>query len=726
MDVDLGKRVSHIQICGLPARSVDGPTTRLSSERRPIVSNNARPTEDFRNIALVGQTGSGKTLLAERLLFSTGTISRMGSIEGGSTFSDWSDEERHHQHSLRTTMLHFEHEGHMVNLIDTPGLADFAGHAISVFPAVETVAVVIDAHSGVEPMTRRMMKIAKQRNLPRMIIVNKIDDPTCDLEMLTEQIRGSFGAECLPINLPTKDKSDTVSVFDDEGEGQTLFSSEEDAHQAIIEQIVEIQDDLMDKYLEDGDESNITKQQLHDVFEQALREGHLVPICYCSAKSGAGIDSMLHIFASLLPNPLEGNPRPFLKRADDDGEEISFAADEQADSSVIAHIFKVTTDPFVGKLGVFRVHQGTIKSKSKILIGDQKKPLRIGHLLKRQGKESVEVDSLGPGDIGAIGKIDEVHFDAVLHEGHDLDSVYLKALPLPKPMYGLAIELKNHADETKFSTALHKILAEDPCLKLERIKATKQTVLRGLGELHLRIIIERLKDQYGLELLTEVPKVAYRESITGMAEASYRHKKQSGGSGQFGEVHLRVSPLPTDHEDGFEFVNATVGGSIPRQFMPAIEKGIRLALEHGAVAGYPMSGVKIEVFDGKFHAVDSKEIAFITAGKKAFIEAVTKAKPVLLEPIVHLEVTVPSDKMGDIAGDLSTKRGRVQDTQMLPGGMCTVVAQAPLSELQNFSTELKSITGGAGSYTMDFSHEENTPAHIQQEVIAAFAGHDDE
>lgn len=650
----------------------------------------------------------------------------MGSIEEGNTFSDWSDEERQHQHSLRTTMLHFEHEGHMVNLIDTPGLADFAGHAISVFPAVETVAVVVDAHKGIEPMTRRMMKIAKDRNLPRMIIVNKIDDPVCDLEMLTAQLQEAFGSECLPINLPTPDKSDTISVFDDEGDGETLFSSESEAHQAIIEQIVEVQDDLMDKYLEDGDESNISKQALHDVFEKALRQAHLVPICYCSAKTGAGVNPMLHLFASILPNPLEGNPRPFLKRDEEGGEEVAFTADEKPDSPVIAHIFKVTTDPFVGKLGVFRVHQGTIKSKSEILIGDQKKPIRIGHLLKRQGKESHEVDALGPGDIGAIGKVDEVHFDAVLHEGHDLDSVHLKPLPLPKPMYGLAIELKNHADETKFSAALHKVLAEDPCLRLERIAATGQTVLRGLGELHLRIVLERLHAQQGLEILTDTPRVAYRESISGNAEASYRHKKQSGGSGQFGEVHLRVSPLPADHEEGFEFVNSTVGGSIPRQFMPAIEKGIRLALEHGAVAGYPMSGVKVEVFDGKYHAVDSKEIAFITAGKKAFIEAVTKAKPVLLEPIVHLEVTVPSDRMGDIAGDLSTKRGRVQDTLMLPGDMCTVVAQAPLSELQNFSNELKSITGGSGSYTMDFSHEENTPPHIQQEVIEAFAGHDDD
>lgn len=685
-----------------------------------------RSPADIRNIALVGQTGSGKTLLAERLLFSTGTIDRMGSIEDGSTFSDWSDEEKHHKHSLRTSMLHFDHEGHMVNMIDTPGLADFSGMAISVFPAVETVCVVIDAHDGIAPMTRRMMKIAKDRNLPRMIIVNKIDDAQADLESLVEQIKEEFGSECLPINLPTADRSGAISVFDDEGEGETLFSSEADAHQTIVEQVVEMQDDLMDRYLEDGDESNITKQQLHDVFEKALRESHLVPIAFCSAKTGAGIEQLLHVIASLLPNPLEGNPRPFLKRDETGGDEIEFHAEANPSKPVLAHVFKCTTDSFVGKIGVFRVHQGTLKSKSEVIIGDAKKPVRIGHLLKRQGKQSHEVDELGPGDIGAIGKIDEVHFDAVLHEGHDLDSVHLKPLPLPKPMYGLAIELKNHADETKFSTAIHKLTAEDPSLVIERIAATKQTVMRGLGELHLRVVMERLKDNMGIELITEVPKVAYKETITAKAEGHHRHKKQSGGAGQFGEVYLRVEPLPADHETGFEFVNATVGGSVPRQFMPAIEKGVRQALEHGAIAGYPMHGIKVEVYDGKHHDVDSKEIAFMTAGKKAFIDAVQKAKPVLLEPIVELQVTVPADRMGDIAGDLSTKRGRVQDTRMLPGDLCTVVAQAPASELQNFSTELKSITGGSGTYTMDYSHDENTPPHIQQEVISAFAGHGDD
>lgn len=682
--------------------------------------------EDIRNLCLVGQASSGKTTLAERLLFTKGVIQRMGTVEDGNTVSDFTEEEKHHKHSLRPSMLHFDHEGHMVNMIDAPGMPDFLAHAISVFPAVETVCVVIDAARGIDTVTRRMMSVAAERNLPRMIIINKIDDGNADIESLVEALREEFGAVCLPINLPTPDRTDVVGVFDPVVKGPTLFSSAEDAHQQIVEQIVEMQDELLNQYLEEGDDANLDKAKLHDAFEAALREAHLIPICFVSAKTGAGVDSLLHIFASLLPNPLEGNPRPFMKRDSDEGEEYEFHAEPMIDRPLIANIFKITTDPFVGKLGVFRVHQGSIRAKTEVLIGHNKKAVRIGHLLKRQGKESHEVEAIGPGDIGAVSKIEEVFYDAVLHTGHELDSLHLRPLPLPKPMFGLAIELKNHADESKFSGAMAKLLAEDPSLRMERIAATKQTVLRGLGELHLRIVIERMKEHFGIELVTSPPKIAYKETITAKADGHHRHKKQTGGAGQFGEVYLRVEPLPHDHESGFEFVNATVGGSIPKQYMPAIEKGIRSTLSDGAVAGYPFTGVRVEVYDGKYHAVDSKEIAFITAGRKAFIDAVHKAKPVLLEPIVTLEVTCPSQYMGDIAGDLSTKRGRVQDTRVLAGGMCCVVAQAPLGELQNYSNELKSITGGSGSYTMDYSHDENTPAHIQQEVIAAFAGHKDE
>lgn len=692
----------------------------------------ARSPEEIRNVALVGQGGSGKTTLTERLLFSSGVIQRMGTVEDENTVSDFTEEEHHHHHSLGLSMTHFEAESRLsgrsvlVNMLDTPGMTDFLGHAIAALPAVDTVAVVIDPAKGIGTITRRMFQIAKGRNLPRCIIVDKIDESGIDLAATVEQIREQLGTECLPINLPAGDS--VVNVFEHEhAEGASPdFSSVEEAHQQILEQVVEINDELTETYFEGGE---LDPKKLHEAFEECLRQGHLVPICFCSAKTGVGIDDLTHVIADYLPSPLEGNPRHFLNE-DDDGNETPYTYEPDPEKPLLAHIFKVKADAHFGKLGVFRVHQGTIKAKDEVFIGANKKAVRIAHLYKRQGSKSVEVEALGPGDIGAIAKVDDVHFGSVLHGDHDADRVHLEKLPMPKPMFGLAIELKNHKDESKFAPATHKMMEEDPCLIIERVEATGETVMRGLGELHLRVVREKLHEQYGIEIETAPPKVAYKETITASAEAMHRHKKQSGGSGEFGEVHLRVAPMEIDprlgDEPTFEFVNATVGGSIPKQFMPAIEKGVREVLRTGAFAGYPLTGVRVEVFDGKHHAVDSKEVAFIKAGKRAFIEAIQKARPALLEPFVHLEVTAPSSSMGDITGDLSTKRGRVQDTDMLGADIVIVKAEAPLSELQNYSTMLKSMTGGAGSYTMDFSHTEQTPPNVQQEVMAAFAGHGEE
>jgi len=701
----------------------------VANASQASAASGVRNVKDIRNIAIAGHAGVGKTLLTERLLLESGEIGRMGAVEDGTTVSDWTEEEKHHQHSLRSSVLHLEHEGHWVNFIDTPGRADFLGHAIAAFPAVETVAIMIDATKGVQSATRRLMKVAKDRNLPRMIIVNKIDAPEADCEAVTQQIQEVFGSICLPINLPTPDASKVVNVLEHDGSDDAgdaaLFSSVSDAHEKIVEQIIEVQDELMTTYLDKGEEG-LKPGAVHDALEQALREAHLVPICYCSAKEGAGCRDLLHVFASLLPDPLEGNPRPFMIREREEGDETVYHAQADPSKPVIAHVFKVASDKHLGKMGVFRVHQGVVRTKMELHLDDQKKAVRVGHLVKRQGKEHVEVEALGPGDIGAVTKLEDIHFDGVLHEGHELDSLHLKPLPMPKPVFGLAIELKNRADESKFSAAMHKLLAEDPCLKLERIAATKQTVLRGLGEMHLNAVMERLKDASGIELVTSPPRIAYKETISKKAEASHRHKKQTGGAGQFGEVHLRVEPLPADHETGFEFVNATVGGSIPRQFMPAIEKGVRLALADGAFAGYPMTGVRVEVFDGKHHPVDSKEIAFITAGKRAFIEAVKKAGPRLLEPYAHVEITGPASALGDLTGEIAGKRGRIIDTEMIGSETVVLKAEAPLGELQNLSTELRSLTGGAASYTLEHSHEEPCPPHVQQEVIAAYNPHEED
>jgi len=680
-----------------------------------------RAPAEIRNIAIVGQGGSGKTTLVEHLLFAAKATTRLGSVEEGNTVSDFTEEEKQHKHSLTSAVVHFDFHGHHVNLIDTPGLTDFLGHAIASMPAAETAAIVIDPQRGIDSTTRRLMAVAAERNLARMIVINKIDAADADLERLVTQIRETFGSVCLPINLPTKGGKDVVNVFDHDGTdaaGDAAdFSSVSEAHTAIIEQAVEVDEELMGVYLEQG--QNLRPEQVHDAFEKALGEGHLVPICFVSAKTGAGVEDLLHIFADLCPSPLEVSPSEFEVR-EADGTEREFHPEPDPGGKVVAHVFKVTADPFVGKLAFFRVHSGTVRTKQDLLIDDQKKPLRIGHLFKPQGKEMVEVQEVGAGDIGVLSKIEEARFNGVLHDSHDLDSLHLIPLPLPKPMYGLAVELKNHADEAKFSGACAKLMEEDPCFRVERIAATKQTVIQGLGELHLRVILERLKHNFNIDLVTSRPKIAYKETITARADGHHRHKKQTGGAGQFGEVFLRVEPLPPDHPEGFEFASEVVGGAVPRQFWPAVEKGVRMVMAEGAIAGYPMTGIRVVLYDGKDHDVDSKEIAFITAARKAFIDAVRKARPVLLEPYVTVEITAPSAYMGDLTGMISGKRGRVVDSAISSSDVCTIKAQAPLGELQNLSTELKSLTGGQGSYVMEYSHDEPTPPHVQQEVMAAY------
>ncbi|MFI4915181.1 MAG: elongation factor G, partial [Phycisphaerales bacterium JB060] len=625
-----------------------------------------------------------------------------------------------------SSLVHFEHNTVLATLIDTPGLADFFGQAISALPAAGLVGVVIDAAKGIETNTRRIMNTAQQRNIPRMIIINKIDDTHPDLEALVGKIRETFGNVCVPVNLPAADRQGVVDVLGEKTSGDTLFSDIETAHTKIVEQVVEVEDDLMTKYLEGG-AASLDRKAVHDAFERALREAHLVPICFTSAKTGAGAEALLEFIDSQCPSPLETNPRTF-EKLDDDGKLIeSFEPTPNPSEPVLGHLFKVSSDPFVGKLGIMKIHQGTLKVKDEVFFGDGRKPVRINTLFRLQGKDHVDVSEAGPGEIVAVSKIDEIAFNTVVH-AHANEHLRLRPLPLPKPMYGVAVELANHKDESKFGPAVAKLQAEDPCFVMDRVAATKETVLRGLGEMHLRVMLERMKNQYGVEVNTHQPKIAYKETVTANAEGHHRHKKQSGGSGEFGEVYLRVAPLNGEAAEAgehFEFVNATVGGSIPKQFMPAIEKGIRQALTEGAIAGYPMQDIRVEVYDGKYHAVDSKEVAFLKAGKRAFVDACRKAKPALLEPFVEVEVSAPAQYMGDITGDLSTRRGRVQDS-MADGDTCMVRAVAPLGALQNYANELKSMTHGAGSYVMDYSHDERTPPNIQAEVIAAYDQHGDD
>ena len=676
-------------------------------------------TADIRNIALVGQAGAGKTLLAEALLAQAGAIKAKGSLARGTTVCDFDPQEKALLHSLDAAICGFETQGKRVNVIDTPGYPDFLGRSLCALEAVETAVIVVSAVNGVEAMTQRMMDFAKARGLCRLVVVNKIDSREARTEEVLEEIREAFGKACLPLNLPADGGKSVVDCFFQASGRPADFSSVEEAHTKIIDQVVEVDEALMATYLEQGQE--ISPEQLHDPFEQALREDHLVPVCFCSAETGAGVAELLQVLLRLGPNPAEGNPPPFLKGEGADAVRVEVSPDPA--KHVIAHVFKVTIDPFVGKLGIFRVHQGTVKPGAQLLVGDARKPVRIAHLYQLQGKDHVEVSQAVPGDICAVPKIDELHFDAVLHDSHDEDHHHLKSVSFPPPMLGVAIHAEKRGEEQKVSEALHRLVAEDPCVRVVHHSAQNETVLYGLGDLHLRVMLARMQERYGVTVKTSPPSVPYRETITRPAEGHHRHKKQTGGAGQFGEVYLRVEPLPRG--SGFEFVDDVVGGAIPGQFIPAVEKGVRQVLVEGAIAGFELQDVRVSVYDGKHHAVDSKEVAFVAAGRKAFVTAIREAGPIVLEPIVRVTISTPSASIGDVTSDLSTRRARISGQDTLPGGRAQIAALVPLAELQDYLSRLKAITGGEGTYTMDLSHYDPVPARRQQELAAAFKPQED-
>jgi len=545
-----------------------------------------------------------------------------------------------------------------------------------------------------------------------MIIINKIDAEGVNLDKLLQDIRGTFGPECLPLNLPSADGEGVVDCFFQPEGAETAFSDVATAHTQIVDQVVEVDDELMELYLEQGEE--LAPEQLHDPFEKALRSGHLVPVCFTSARTGNGVRQLLNIFERLMPNPMEANPPRFLKGEGEGAEEVTVKPDPAAHA--IGHVFMINIDPFKGRMGTFRIHQGTIKPGNQLYVGDARKPIKVNQLLKVNGEDHIKADVGLPGDICAIPRVDEVHFDAVLHDSHDEDHFHLKSIDLPNPMYGLAIKPANDADAQRTSDSLNAMVAEDPSLVLEHNAALNEIVLRGMGELHLRTVLEEILDRYGLEVQTAMPSIAYRETITAAAEGHHRHKKQTGGAGQFGEVYLRIAPLPPGA--GFEFTSEVVGGAIPSQYIPAVENGVKQAMASGAVFGYPMQDVKVTVYDGKYHSVDSKEIAFVQAGKKAFLDAVTKARPIVMEPIVDVTFTIPTDCAGGVTGDLSSMRGMVTGTEILPDNRMVVTGQAPLKEIQGYHSRLKSLTGGDGSFTMDFSHYAEVPREALGQVAA--------
>ena len=672
----------------------------------------------LRTLAFIGAAASGKTSLVEALLHKAGAIGAPGSLERGSTVSDFDPLERRAQHSFNAALVHLQHQGTRIHLIDTPGAPDFLGQSLPALEAVETAALVINASSGIELMSGRMMAWAAQRDLCRMVIVNKIDALGIDLPGLLAAIQAAFGKECLPLNLPAEGGRRVVDCFFNPS-GEADFSSVALAHRALVEQVVEVDPAFVERYLNEGD---VDPGELHAPLEQALREGHLIPVCFVSARNGAGVSELLDVMVKLLPNPAEGNPPMFLRG--EGAAAVPVRAEPDPAKHVLAHVFKVTVDPYVGKMGIFRVHQGTVTRDSQLYIGDGRRPFKVGHLFRLQGKDHTEIASAGPGELCAVAKIDEIHFDAVLHDAAEDEHIHLKPLDFPVPVHGLAIEPKRRGDEQRVWDLVQRLVDEDPCLKLEHVAATNETVVYGLGELHLRAMLERLTDVYKCEVNTRPPRIAYRESVTVPAAGHHRHKKQSGGAGQFGEVFLRIEPLARGA--GIEFVDQVKGGTIPGQYIPAVEKGVRQALEGGVIAGFPVRDVRVVLYDGKHHSVDSKDIAFATAGRKAVIEAVRAAAPIVLEPIVNLEIMAPEANMGDITGDLSARRGQVSGTRGLQPGTLAVLGQVPLSELNGYQSRLNALTGGQGRYTLEFSHYEAVPPSVQQQLAGQFRVRDEE
>lgn len=683
-----------------------------------MTSSSETEIASIRTLALVGQSGSGKTTLSEALLAASGAIGSAGSLERGSTVSDSDPLERRAGHSLASSVMHLNFGPTRVHLVDTPGAPDFLGAAMTALEAVETAAIVIDAATGIGMSSTRMMNLAARRGLTRLVVINRIDAQGVELEGLLEKVRESFGRECLPLNLPADGGRGVVDCFFNPvaPRGREAdFASVEAAHRALVEQVVEVDATFVERYLSEGD---VDPAELHEPLEQALREGHLIPVCFTSARTGAGVRELLQVIDRLLPHPGEGNPPQFLKGEGPDAAPVRASPDSRL--HVIAHVFKIMQDPFLGRVGVFRIHQGTVYRDSQLYIGDGRKPFKVGHLFMMQGKSHVEIACGIPGDLCAVAKVDDLHLDAVLHDSAEDDHLHLQPLEFPVPVHGLAIQPQRRGDEQRLWDVLQRLVDEDPCLKLERAVATNETVVYGLGELHLRTLIDRLGEHHRLEVLTRPPRIAYRETIQDSSEGHYRHKKQTGGAGQFGEVKLKVEPLSRSvgARRGFEFVDAVKGGAIPGQFMPAVEKGVRQAFDEGVVAGYPAMDIRVTILDGKHHSVDSKEIAFVTAGRRAFVEAVKAARPLVLEPFVDIEIQAPESSVGDITGDLASRRGQVNGTRSLGGGMYAVMGQAPLAEMSAYQSRLNALTGGQGRYVVAFSHYAPVPASVQLQLTA--------
>lgn len=690
--------------------------------------------EDIRNIALCGHGGCGKTTLADKLLIKTGAVNGEPSVDTGTSIGDFDPEEKAHKRTIEASITHFEHAGKRFNVVDTPGYADFIGQTIGALRGVDTAVIVINAHSGIEVNTRRVFKEAEKAGIGRMIVINKMDEHNIDFPALIERIRDSFGNRCALFNVPIGHGGDfkgVVSTLDTKENVAGALINPTEIHTSLIESIIEVDEELMMKYFEGEEPSH---EQLDALIVPAVAAGTLVPIVCCSAKTGVGLTELLDAIVECgLP------PTAVARKATREGTEFDVKADPGG--PLVAQVFKTRIDPFVQKLSYIRLYSGSLKKDETVPTTSARKGTKLGPLLEVQGGETKPVDTAAAGDIIAIAKMEE------LHTGTSLGVAELPKIPFPVPMVGVAVTPKSRNDEAKLSASLHKIVEEDSTFKLDRDPQTKELVTTGMSELHLQIIRERLHRRDKLDVDTKPPKIPFRETIQVPSEGSYRHKKQSGGRGQFGEVHIRMYPFSRgtkpeeyctkerfphlkefhyDEKHNFLWVNSVVGGTIPGNFLPAVEKGFHERMEKGVIAGYMVQDVCAEVHFGKHHEVDSSEAAFKIAGSMVFRNVFQQARPALLEPVVKMEITIPESNVGDVYSDMSSRGGRVQGSDAAGGGYQTVFAEVPLREVTTYARTLSSMTGGQGSFSMEFTHYDVMPANIQQEVVSKAQLHEEE
>ncbi|MGH8958798.1 MAG: elongation factor G [Acidimicrobiia bacterium] len=677
--------------------------------------------EKIRNVALVGHGGSGKTSLAEALLYVTGATTRQGSIEAGTSMLDYEPEEQERKISLGLSVASITWEDHKFNIIDTPGYIDFSGDARAALRAADLALFVVSGVDGVEVQTEILWRAAEEEGIPRAIMITKLDRERASFTRTLAQLREAFGKRVAPVQVPIGIEADLTGVVrvvsgrsftygPDDRTGTLSQTTPPEAEElaastreALIESVVETDDELMEKFFEgEIPDSDTIVRTVH----QGMLKGEIFPVLVGSAARRIGIDTLCEFLFDFAPNPLERTLPPLVK-----GEAIPLSPDGPA----LGYVFKTISDPFVGRISLFRVYSGTIRADDDLHISGGGHA-RMHNLFYLMGKDHIDTKEISCGEIGAVAKVDALHAGSTVHSaGLEIE---LAPVVFPNPVTELAISPKSQHDEEKLSTALHRIVEEDPTLRVDRKPETGETVLAGLGDVHLDVTLARIHRKFGVDVSTALPRVPYRETISSAADAEGKHKKQTGGRGQFGVAFVKFSPLPRG--SGYEFIDAIKGGSIPRQFIPAVNKGIQEALERGILAGYPVVDVAAEVFDGKYHNVDSDELSFRMAGIQAFRAASPKLGPVLLEPIMHLSIRVPDDHTGDVMGDINSKRGRVLGIDS-DGNSRVIESEVPMVEIQRYAANLRSMTSGRGTFEVRFDHYAEVPHQEAQKIIAANA-----